>query len=95
MSLERYVSFENIDCFKNACDVLDAFFALLRENPKANNGFWEKFKDKIPANYYTRTPDEDVLYLVCSNVFYLEELFENHEFTQGQDALRKAELECC
>lgn len=95
MSLERYVSFENIDCFENACLVLDAFFALLDQTPKANNGFWEKFKSKIPANYHSRTPDEDVLYLVCSNVFYLEELFENYDFAQGINALNKAELECC
>jgi hypothetical protein len=95
MSLERYVSFENIDCFENACKVLDAFFALLKEKPEANNEFWKKFIPKVPANYYSRTPDEDVLYLVCSNVFYLEELFEEFDFKMGLDALQKAEFECC
>jgi hypothetical protein len=93
--MERYVSFENIDCFENACLVLDAFFALLSKTPQARNAFWERFIQKVPATYHTRTPDEEVLYLVCSHVFYLEELFETFAWSRGQEALAKAELECC
>ncbi|MBN2965444.1 N(2)-fixation sustaining protein CowN [Sulfurospirillum sp. T05] len=93
--MERYVSFENIDCFENACCVVDEVLFLLKEKPEATNPFWEKFVKKIPPAYYTRTPDEDVLYLVCANVFYLEELFENHDHEEGLLAMEKAEIECC
>lgn len=92
---DRYISFEGIDCFENACQVVDNILSLLKEKPEANNVFWEKFTSKIPQNYYSRTADEDVLYLVCSNVFYIEELFEDYEYDSGYEAMRKAELECC
>jgi len=95
---ERYVSFENIDCFENACLVIDA---LLRVTEAAEhvNLYWKKIIPTIPRAYYTRTKEDDVkeelLYLVCSNVFYLEELFDNEEDAIGLDALQRCELECC
>jgi len=95
---ERYVSFENIDCFENACLVIDS---LLRVTEAAEhvNLYWKKVIPTIPQAYYTRKKEDDakeaLLYLVCSNVFYLEELFEKEEDAQGQDALRRCELECC
>jgi N(2)-fixation sustaining protein CowN len=35
------------------------------------------------------------LYLVCSNSFYLDELFEKAEDEEGIRALNACELECC
>lgn len=95
---ERYVSFENIDCFENACLVIDA---LLRVTARAEhvNLYWKKVIPTIPRAYYTRQKEDDVtealLYLVCSNVFYLEELFEKEEDEAGLNALQRCELECC
>jgi len=95
---ERYVSFANIDCFENACLVIDC---LLRVLDKAEhvNLYWKKIVPTIPKAYYDRDPKADekeaLLYLVCSNVFYLEELFENEEDDAGLNALRRCELECC
>jgi len=93
--VDRYVSFDNIDCYKNACSVLDALFTLFEEKPELKNKFWDRFESKIPKAYFDKSEDEEVLYLVCSNVFYIEELFENSEYQRGIDAMRKAELECC
>lgn len=95
---ERYVSFRNIDCFENACRVIDS---LLRVTAKAEhvNLYWKKIIPTIPQAYYDRDPKADekeaLLYLVCSNVFYLEEFFENEEDDEGLDALKRCELECC
>ena len=95
---ERYVSFENIDCFENACRVIDEMFKVLEESGHVNL-YWKKIIPTIPQAYYDRDSRADekeaLLYLVCSNVFYLEELFENADPQPGLDALRKGELECC
>jgi len=95
---ERYVSFEKIDCFENACCVIDHMLRVL-ENEAYMNLYWKKVVPTIPAAYYSRKAIDDeseaLLYLVCSNVFYIEELFEKAEDEQGFAALRKCELECC
>lgn len=96
---ERYVSFERIDCFENACVVIDNLLRVL-ENEAYNNLYWKKIVPTIPEAYYKRDPKLDekevILYLVCSNVFYLEELFDDiAEDVQAMAALRKCELECC
>jgi hypothetical protein len=95
---ERYVSFENIDCFENACLVIDRLLAVLEEAEHVNM-YWKKVVPTIPQAYYDRSSKADekeaLLYLVCSNVFYMEELFENADEETGLDALRRCELECC
>jgi len=40
---DRYVTFSNIDCYKNAVEALDAMKALFKEYPHAYNSFWERF----------------------------------------------------
>jgi hypothetical protein len=95
---ERYVSFKKIDCFDNACSVIDHMLRVL-ENEAHMNLYWKKVIPMIPNAYHSRKASEDeseaLLYLVCSNVFYIEELFDNAEDDAGIAALRKCELECC
>jgi hypothetical protein len=95
---DRYVTFANIDCYKNAVDALDAMKALFEEYPQAYNSFWERFYEHIPENYadcYEKEGYKDILYYVCSNVFYISDLFEEYDFEQGIEVLDRAELECC
>jgi len=95
---ERYESFKNIDCFENACAVLDDMFRVL-EDPKNMNFYWKKVIPAIHEAYYKRDfkldTSESILYFVCSNVFYLEELFENADDEKGLISLSKCEQECC
>jgi len=95
---ERYLSFKNIDCFQNAVLVIDSLIRVLQD-PKNMNPYWEKILPTVPDSYHSKDPKldvkEEVLYFVCSKVFYLEELFENAEDEIGINALRKCELECC
>lgn len=95
---ERYISFNNIDCFENACVVIDNMLRVL-ENPKNMNIYWKKIVPMIPSAYYSRNPKDDpeekLLYLVCSNTFYLDELFEKAEDEEAIMALNKCEQECC
>jgi hypothetical protein len=95
---ERYVSFENIDCFENACLAIDRLLAVTEEAEHVNL-YWKKIIPTIPQAYYDRDAKADgkeaLLYLVCANVFYLEELFEEAGDEAGLGALRRCELECC
>ncbi len=95
---ESYVSFKDIDCFENACEVVDHLLRICKD-PKNNNAYWEKFIEKIPQAYYDRDakkdPNEALLYLVCSNAFYIIELFEQLDDEDAIYALEKCEQECC
>ncbi len=95
---ERYISFKNIDCFNNALEVLDLMVETTKE-PKNDNPYWQKIRSSLPEGYTKRDPEfdkkEELLYIVCSNVFYLEELFEDAGCEEGLEALNRCELECC
>ena len=95
---ESYKSFENIDCFENACNVIDSMLEWL-EDENNNNPYWDKFITKIPQAYYSRNieddPKEELLYLVCSNAFNIIELFENIDDENAIFFLEKCEQECC
>ena len=93
-SVDRYVSFMNIDCYRHASDVIDCVLEAIADE-RYCNPFWERFKGKIPSCYYTGESDEKVLYLVCSSVFYVEELFEESEHTRGLELLKNCEYQCC
>ncbi len=95
---DRYVSFENIDCYNNAIEVIDAMKELFDLHKESKNDFWVSFEEKLPEDYnkeYTKDGSHDILYLVCANVYYISDLFEEYEFEKGIKLLEKAEMECC
>lgn len=95
---ESYVSFKNIDCFENACCIIDNLLRLLKD-PKNNNVYWEQFVPKIPEAYYLRDakkdPKDALLYLVCSCASNIMELFDHCEDEEAIHAFEKCEQECC
>jgi len=95
---ESYVSFKNIDCFENACAVIDNLLRLL-EKAEDKNPYWEKFISKIPKAYHTRNPKDDpaetLLYLVCSNAAIIGEFIDDSDDEEAIHALEKCESECC
>jgi len=91
---DRYVSFEGIDCWANACAVVGRVLVHV-EGPERTNKYWDYFVTKIPPGYYSGEPTEDLLYLVCSNTYYIEELFEKFDDQEGLALLQRAEYECC
>ena len=95
---DRYVTFENIDCYYNAKIVLDAMYELFALQPESKNALWERFETKLPEDYANNPIDslgKDILYEVCSNVFYIEELFDDYEFEKGLALLKTVEFDCC
>jgi len=72
--------------------------ALFTQKPESKNNLWVNFMDKIPDNYrevWSKGEEKDTLYLVCANVFYISDLFEEYDFVQGIEVLDQVELECC
>lgn len=95
---DRYITFNNIDCYQNAVDALDALKELLQLHPESNNNFWKRFFEHIPDNYhemYEKEGYKDILYYICSNCFYISDVFEEYDFEKGIEILERAELECC
>ena len=95
---DRYITFGNIDCYENAALVLDAMNELFTLKPESKNKLWIKFMEAIPPNYrevFAIGDSLDTLYLVCSHVFYISDLFDDYEFEQGIEVLDQVELECC
>ena len=95
---DRYITFQNIDCYNDAKAVLDAMYELFLLKPESKNDFWKRFETKLPEDYATNRLDDvgrDTLYQVCSNVFYIEELFEEYDFEKGLSSLKNAEFDCC
>jgi len=91
---DRYVSFEGIDCYQNAYNVLERVLNIVQNSNKSNK-FWEMFVNKIPDAYYNKNHSEELIYLVCSHIYYIEELFETYHDIGGLKFLEKAEFECC
>lgn len=95
---DRYVTFANIDCYENAVLVLDAMYELFELHPEAKDAFWLRFETLIPSNYATvfaKHDSKDILYHICSHVFYLSALFEEYDFEKGIVLMERAEMECC
>lgn len=93
-TVDRYVSFMNIDCYKHASEVIDTVLEVIA-NEQYSNRFWETFKAKIPQSYYLHQSDEKVLYHVCASVFYIEELFETASHESGIELMKNCEYQCC
>ena len=93
-SVDRYVTFMNIDCYQHATDVIDAIIEVTKDE-RYSNRFWEVFIEKIPQSYYEKKADEKVLYHVCSSVFYIEELFELSNHEAGLELMKNCEYQCC
>jgi hypothetical protein len=96
---DRYITFSNIDCYKNAIDVLDSMNELFDTIPESKNDFWQRFMSFIPEGYKTvfskDGDNKDILYHICANVFYISDLFDEYEFEKGINILSRAEIECC
>lgn len=93
-SVDRYVTFMNIDCYQHATEVIDAIIEVTKDE-RYNNRFWQAFKAKIPQSYFDKNSDEKVLYHVCASVFYIEELFEESNHTVGLALMKNCEYQCC
>lgn len=92
-NVDRYVTFSNINCYERARRVMTAAKRVIQAAPP--NPFWQRFLDKTPASFESGEEDEALLYHICANLFYLEELFEAAQDSEGLALLDTAEPDCC
>ncbi|MCW2317802.1 hypothetical protein SAMN06265338_101893 [Rhodoblastus acidophilus] len=90
---DRYVSFLDIDFEGNMARVLDHLRRYI-DNPETGNAFWDRFKGRLAAIEAGENSITDKLLLLHSHVYYMVELFEDHDDEQALKDLKKLEEEC-
>ena len=92
-SPDRYVSFLDLDFEGNMAVVLGHLRRYI-DNPATTNAFWERFKQRMAAIDSGSGSITDKLLLLHSHVYYMVELFEDHDDEQALKDLKKLEEEC-
>lgn len=91
--LARYVSFQTIDFEGNMRAVLGHLRRYI-DDPAATNAFWQRFKERLDKAEADDVPVADKLLLMHAHVYYMVELFEDHDDEEALAALAKLEEEC-
>ncbi|MBP2230277.1 hypothetical protein J2847_003580 [Azospirillum agricola] len=91
---DRYVSFKGIDCDGNSRQIIARLRSHI-DDPAKTNAFWERFKEKLAVADDVLKRQADGLCLLCSNVYYIADLFEEYDDEEGLAMLRQLEDECC
>jgi N(2)-fixation sustaining protein CowN len=90
---DRYVSFSGIDFAANMQAVLGHLRRYI-DDPKLTNAFWERFKQRLVQAEADEVPAADRLLLLHSHVYFIAELFEEHDDEAALAALAKLEQDC-
>lgn len=89
---DRYLTFNGIDFEGNMRRVLAHLFRYI-DDPACGNAFWERFRARLNAAEAGGAAICDKL-LLHSHVYYMGELFEDHDDEAALAALHKLEEEC-
>jgi len=92
-SSDRYVSFNGIDFEGNMAAVLQHLYRYI-DHPDHANAFWDRFKQRLAKADADQVPLADKLLLMHAHVYYMTELFEDHDDHEALAALRRLETEC-
>lgn len=90
---DRYISFRGIDFDGNMEAVLTHLGRYI-DDPAIGNRFWDRFKTRLAEAEASENPITDKLLLLHAHVYYMAELFEDHDDDAALAALRKLEEEC-
>lgn len=90
---DRYLTFQGIDFEGNMRVVLEHLFRYI-DDPACGNAFWERFKARLAASEAGNASICDKLLLLHSHVYYMVELFEEHEDDAALGDLKRLEEEC-
>ncbi|MDQ0504696.1 N(2)-fixation sustaining protein CowN [Xanthobacter agilis] len=90
---DRYVTFRGIDFEGNMARVLAHLFRYI-DDPAYGNAFWARFKARLTAVEQNGAAICDKLLLLHSHVYYMVDLFEEHDDGQALTDLKKLEEEC-
>lgn len=90
---DRYISFADIDVEGNMAAVMRHLDRYLGD-PAHANALWERFRQRLAKAEADAVPVADKLLLLHAHVYYMVELFEDHDDTAALAALAKLEEEC-
>lgn len=90
---DRYLTFQGIDFEGNMRRVLAHLFRYI-EDPAHGNAFWDRFRTRLGAAEAGAATICDKLLLLHSHVYYMVELFEEHDDEVALADLKKLEEEC-
>lgn len=90
---DRYKSFSGIDFDANMRAVLGHVWRYI-DDPATTNAFWQRFQARLQRAEAENRPVADRLLLLHSHVYYIRELFEDHDDEAALAALAKLEEEC-
>lgn len=90
---DRYVSFEGIDFEANMGRVI-GHIARYLDGPVKGNPFWQRFADRMAAADAGGATIADKLLVLHAHVYYMVELFEDHDDEEALKDLQKLEREC-
>ncbi len=90
---DRYVTFRDIDFEGNMAVVLGHLRRHLAD-PEKNNPFWQRFEARLATAEAGAASIQDRLLLLHSHVYYMVELFEDHDDEVALADLKKLEEEC-
>lgn len=91
---DRYVSFAGIDCDALSHRLVQAILRHI-DKPENSNKLWDAFKAQLADADKGIAGKPDSLYLVCSRVYMIEDLFERCGDEEGMALLRHVEETCC
>jgi hypothetical protein len=92
--VDRYVSFKGIDCAGLSRRVTEALMRHIND-PARSNVLWEALKGQLADAGKGIPGKPDALYLICSRVYMLEELFQRYGDEEGAALLHELEEKCC
>ena len=90
---DRYVSFLDIDFEGNMVRVLTHLRRYI-DTPETGNAFWDRFKSRLAAIEAGENSITDKLLLLHAHVYYMVELFEDHDDIKALKDLKTLEEEC-
>jgi len=90
---DRYVSFLDIDFEGNMACVLTHLRRYI-DVPATGNAFWDRFKQRLARIDAGSGSITDKLLLLHAHVYYMVELFEEHDDETALRDLKKLEEEC-
>jgi hypothetical protein len=90
---DRYKSFVDIDFEGNMALVLGHLRRYIAD-PGASNPFWDRFQQRLEQVERGSGAISDKLLLLHSHVYYMVELFEDHDDEIALRELKKLEEEC-
>jgi len=94
----RALKKDSLDCYRHLTLVIETINELFELYPKSKSRYWKRFMKKIPNNYkelFENDEGHHILYFLCTNMFFVIDLFEKYDFKKGINLTNSIDVEFC